>query len=86
MMLFLCCKVNTNLSAFDEICSAQDPPRKQSKFVKCFMSPNLIPLPPQKTHSCQENITQLSTDVTFHVGKEECNLQKKKKKSKFTSA
>lgn len=82
---FYVVKYNTNLTALYEICSAQAPQRDQSKFVKCFMVAKFDSSPPQKNPSCQRIITQLSTDVTFHVGKEEPNLQKNPI-SKFTSA
>lgn len=42
-------------------------------------------LPPKKIPSCQSIVTQLSTDVALHAGKEEPNL-KKEIVSKFTSA
>lgn len=42
--------------------------------------PNLIPTSsPQKIPSCQRIVTQLSTDVALHAGKEKPNLGKKKK-------
>lgn len=48
----------------------------KANLLNASWSPNLIPLPRKKNPSCQRIITQLSTDVTFHAGKEEPNLQK----------